>query len=180
MTTPPLEELLTRIAAQDRAAFSAFYSAAAPKLFGVLIRILGSRHEAEDAMQEVFTRIWLRAARFSADKGSAISWAIAIARNHAIDVLRARKPQNAGDEAAIQSAADPAPRAEQRLVAQGEAGRISQCLDLLDPAVARAVRGAYLSGKSYTDLASAANVPLNTMRTWLRRGLMSLKDCMSQ
>jgi RNA polymerase sigma-70 factor (ECF subfamily) len=180
MTIDPLEPLLLRIAAQDRAAFAEFYSASAPKLFAVLIRILGTQHEAEDAMQEVFTRIWLRAGHFAPDKGSAMAWAIAIARNHAIDILRARKPVQSGDETAMLNAADPAPRAEQRLLAQGEAGRIHGCLDKLDPAVSAALRGAYLSGKSYSDLALAANVPLNTMRTWLRRGLISLKDCMSQ
>lgn len=180
MTSQPLDPLLFRIAAQDRAAFAAFYSAASPKLFAVLIRILGTQHEAEDALQEVFTRIWLRAGHFSAEKGSAMSWAIAIARNHAIDILRARKPAQASDEDALLHAADPAPRAEQRLEAQGEAGRIFDCMGQLDPAVSAALRGAYLSGKSYSDLALAANVPLNTMRTWLRRGLISLKDCMNQ
>ncbi len=180
MTVISLENLLTRIAAQDRAAFSAFYSAAAPKLFGVLVRILGTRHEAEDALQEVFTRIWLRAHHFAPDKGQAMTWAITIARNHAIDVLRARKPSHAGDEAAVMAAPDPTPRAETQMIAQGEAGRIFHCMGQLDPAVASALRGAYLSGKSYSDLALASNVPINTMRTRLRRGLMSLKECMSQ
>ncbi|MDZ7905023.1 MAG: sigma-70 family RNA polymerase sigma factor [Cypionkella sp.] len=176
MNTIDLNALLIRIAAQDRAAFSAFYSAAAPKLFGLLIRIMGNRAEAEDALQEVFTRIWLRAARFDPDRGGAMAWAVTIARNHAIDLIRARRPL--GDEVDLDSAADPAPRAETQLIAQGEAGRIQNCLSRLDPAVARAIRGAYLSGHSYADLAKAANVPLNTLRTWLRRGLISLKDCM--
>lgn len=180
MSENALNDLLLRIAAQDRAGFGAFYSAASPKLFGLLIRILGNRAEAEDALQEVFTRIWLRAARFNPERGNAMAFALAIARNHAIDILRARKPGHAGDEAAMQNAADPAPRAEMRLIAQGEAARIHHCLGQLDPGVAQAVRGAYLSGKSYSDLALAANVPLNTMRTWLRRGLISLKDCMTQ
>ncbi len=171
--------LLIRIAAQDRAAFAQFYSAAAPKLFGLLIRILGNRAEAEDALQEVFTRIWLRAARFDPERGSAMAWAVTIAHHHAIDLIRARKPNHDSDETALDILADPAPRAETRLMAQGEAARIQTCLSQLDGAVAQAVRGAYLGGKSYSDLAMAANVPLNTMRTWLRRGLMSLKDCMN-
>lgn len=175
-----LSALLTRIAAQDRAAFGEFYSATAPKLFGLLIRILGTRAEAEDALQEVFTRIWLRAARFSPERGPAMAWAVALARNHAIDLIRARKPAHLGDEDELAAAADPAPRAEVQLIARGEAARIHHCLGRLDPAVATALRGAYLSGQSYSDLALAANVPLNTMRTWLRRGLISLKDCMAQ
>ncbi len=180
MNVVDLNALLTRIAAQDRAAFAQFYSATAPKLFGLLIRIMGNRAEAEDALQEVFTRIWLRAARFSPERGSAMTWAVAIARNHAIDLIRARKPTNLGDEDALAAAADPAPRAEVRMIAQGEMVRFHHCLGCLDPSVADAVRGAYISGHSYSDLALAANVPLNTMRTWLRRGLISLKDCMAQ
>ncbi len=180
MNDDALNALLTRIAAQDRAAFRAFYSAVAPKLFGLLIRILGTRAEAEDALQEVFTRIWLRAARFSPDRGGAMAWAVAIARNHAIDLIRARKPSQMGDDDAYTAAPDPAPRAEVQMIARGEAARIHHCLGQLDPAVAEAVRGAYLSGHAYSDLALAANVPLNTMKTWLRRGLISLKDCMAQ
>lgn len=180
MTSETLEALLLRIAAQDRAAYSLFYRAASPKLFAVLIRILGTRHEAEDALQEVFIRIWLRAQHFSPEKGQAMTWAITIARNHAIDLLRARKPVQAGDAAAMAAAPDPSPSVETRLVAQGQVARILHCLQSLDPAVSAALRGAYLSGMSYSDLALAANVPINTMRTRLRRGLMSLKDSINQ
>jgi len=180
MTDQSPDALLLRIADADRAAFAAFYSAAAPKLFAVLIRILGNRAEAEDALQEVFTRIWLRAARFSPERGSAMAWAIAIARNHAIDLIRARSALYPADDEEIAAQIDPAPRAEQRLAAAGEAARINACLGQLESTVATALRGAYLQGHSYSDLAKAANVPLNTMRTWLRRGLISLKDCMSR
>lgn len=180
MTAQTLEDLLLRIAAQDRAAYSLFYNSASPKLFAILIRILGTRHEAEDALQEVFIKIWLRAQHFTPEKGQAMTWAIAIARNHAIDVLRARKPVHAGDEAAMMAAPDPSPSAEARLIAQGQAARILHCLKNLDPVVSAALRGAYLSGMSYSDLALAANVPINTMRTRLRRGLMSLKDSVNQ
>lgn len=130
-------------------------------------------------MQEVFTKIWLRAARFDPDKGTALSWAITIARNHAIDVIRGRKQGHSADDAVMAALPDPAPRAEQQMMAVGEAGRIRACFDQLNPTIAQALRGAYLDGKTYSDLAIAANVPLNTMRTWLRRGLISLKDCMS-
>ena len=173
-----LKPLLFRIAAHDRAGFAAFYSATAPKLFGLLLRMLGNRSEAEDAMQEVYTRIWLRAGRFDPALGTAMAWTIAIARNHAIDLIRGRRPSHISDDDTLAAVADPAPSAEMRLLAAGEAGRIHACLDKLNPDIAKAVRGAYLDGKSYTELAIAAKVPLNTMRTWLRRGLISLKDCM--
>ena len=175
----PVAELLIRVAGQDRAAFRELYSKTASKLLGVLLRILGNRAEAEDALQEVFTRIWLRAGRFDATKGRGMTWLIAIARNHAIDRLRARPDESLRDDAdAMESVRDAAPTAENRLIALGEAGRIADCFATLEPDRAEAVRGAYLNGLSYVDLAARFDVPLNTMRTWLRRSLLRLRECM--
>lgn len=175
----PAAPLLIRVAAQDRAAFRALYAQTASKLLGVLIRMLGQRADAEDALQEVFTRVWLRAATFDPDRGSAMGWLVTLARNHAIDRLRARPPQPAGEEA-LEFVADTAPRADQRLIAKAEARRIAECFDTLEADRSAAVKGAYLEGLSYDDLAARFNVPLNTMRTWLRRGLISLRECMEK
>jgi RNA polymerase sigma-70 factor (ECF subfamily) len=138
----PVAELLIRVAGQDRAAFRELYSKTASKLLGVLLRILGNRAEAEDALQEVFTRIWLRAGRFDATKGRGMTWLIAIARNHAIDRLRARPDEALRDDSdAMDSVRDAAPTAENRLIALGEAGRIAECFATLEPDRAEAVRG---------------------------------------
>ncbi|MDB5667004.1 sigma-70 family RNA polymerase sigma factor [Cypionkella sp.] len=176
----PIAELLSKIAAQDRAAFRAIYSSASSKLMGVLLRILGNRAEAEDALQEVFTRVWLRASRYDADKGRGMTWLIALARNHAIDRLRARRETQADGDDAINAVIDTTPRAETRLIAVGQAKRINQCFETLESEKAAALRGAYLAGLSYIDLAARFDVPLNTMRTWLRRSLLKLKECMEQ
>ncbi|GLS85032.1 RNA polymerase sigma factor [Cypionkella aquatica] len=180
MMDDPIADLLGKIAAQDRAAFRSIYSNASAKLMGVLLRILGNRAEAEDALQEVFTRVWLRANRYEADKGRGMTWLIALARNHAIDRLRARRETQADDEDAMNAVIDTTPRAENRLIAVGEAKRINQCFDTLEVEKAAALRGAYLTGTSYIDLAAQFDVPLNTMRTWLRRSLLKLKECMEQ
>ena len=177
MLDDPIAKLLEDISAQDRAAFRALYSASSAKLMGVLLRILGQRSEAEDALQEVFTRVWLRAGRFDATKGRGMTWMIAIARNLAIDRLRSRQPTTSDDET-LAALVDSAPGVESRLVAAGEARRISDCFATLEPDRAAAVRGAYLDGQSYGDLAARHDVPLNTMRTWLRRSLLKLKECM--
>lgn len=177
MSDDPISDLLQSVAAQDRDAFRQLYSAAGSKLMGVLIRMLGTRAEAEDALQEVFTRVWLRAGRYDATKGRGMTWLIALSRNHAIDRLRAR-PDHVSDDVAMEAAADPAPRAETQLMAKGEARRITACFDTLEPDRALALRGAYLDGYSYIDLAARFDVPLNTMRTWLRRSLQKLRECM--
>ncbi|MFZ1662396.1 MAG: sigma-70 family RNA polymerase sigma factor, partial [Paracoccaceae bacterium] len=90
MSADPVADLIVQVAGADRAAFRSLYSAASGKLFAVAYRILQDRSEAEDAVQEVFTRIWLNARRFDAGRARGMTWLIAIARNHAIDRLRAR------------------------------------------------------------------------------------------
>ncbi|MBL4917318.1 sigma-70 family RNA polymerase sigma factor [Szabonella alba] len=183
MTDDPIASLLLRIQNKDRAAFREIYPASSAKLMGVLLRILGERAEAEDALQEVFTRVWLRADRFDPSRGRGMTWLISVARNHAIDRLRARTSAatantvgDDGDEATM--IADPRPDALSALVAQGEARRVVECFSLLEPDRSAAVRGAYLEGWSYDDLARRFDVPLNTMRTWLRRSLLKLRECM--
>ena len=180
MSDDPIALLLIRVAAQDRAAFRQLYSDTSSKLFGVLIRILGTRVEAEDALQEVYTRVWLKAGRFEAGKGRGMTWLITIARYHAIDRCRARPSAGVDGEDALLTVADPKPGPEVVMSARGEAGRIVKCFDTLEADRAAAVKGAYLSGLSYQELALSYNVPLNTMRTWLRRGLLQLKECLEQ
>ena len=173
----PKSDLIAAIAREDRMAFRTLYSAASAKLFGVAFRILQDRAEAEDAVQEVFTRVWLNARRFDAERARGMTWLIAIARNHAIDRLRARPKPNAGEEAML-AVRDPNPGAEAQVVAKGEARRIVDCFETLEPPKAEAIRGAYLSGLSYEVLSVRHDVPLNTMRSWLRRGLLKLKECL--
>ena len=181
--------LLQRTATQDRTAFQQLYSETAPKLSGVLFRILGNRTEVDDAMQEVYIRVWQRAAQYRPDRGQGISWLIAVTRNHALDRLRAR-PERSGmrqevarDEDGqdpLDRIADPSAGAEAGLVAKGEARRVVNCFDELEEDRAAAVKGAYVQGLSYQDLAERHGVPLNTMRTWLRRGLLRLRECMDR
>jgi RNA polymerase sigma-70 factor (ECF subfamily) len=170
--------LIMKVSAQDRAAFRLLYTQTSSKLMGVLLRILGQRAEAEDALQEVYTRVWLRAGKFDADKGRGMTWLIAISRNLAIDRLRMKPDATASDDDAVNAVADTTPRAETRLIALGEVKRMTDCFATLEPDRAQALRGAYLSGLSYIDLAKQHSVPLNTMRTWLRRSLVKLKECM--
>ena len=175
----PIAALIGQIAGGDRAAFRTLYSAASAKLFGVALRILNDRQEAEDALQEVMTRIWLNARRYDAGRARGMTWAIAIARNHSIDRLRARGPKLDGDDA-LEFVQDKRPGVEAELSARGEARRIADCFGTLEPAKAEAVRGADVGGLSYEQLSARHNVPLNTMRSWLRRGLLSLKECLER
>ena len=178
MSEDPVADLIAATARADRNGFRNLYHATSAKLFGVCLRILRDKSEAEDAVQEVFTRVWLNARRYDRARARGMTWLIAIARNHAIDRLRARPATAAQDEDGATDIADRAPGPEAKAVAKDEARRIADCFDQLEPARADAVRGAYLGGLSYEELSRRHDVPMNTMRSWLRRGLMKLKECL--
>jgi RNA polymerase sigma-70 factor (ECF subfamily) len=173
-----IADLIARCALRDRQAFRTLYSRTSAKLYGVTLRILKDRSEAEEALQEVYVKIWQRADRYVPGGFSPISWLVAVARNHSLDVLRARKPQSEDIDVALE-VADAGPDPEQAAANRSERSRIDNCLDRLDADRADAVRGAYLDGYSYEELSARHKVPLNTMRTWLRRSLMKLRECMS-
>ena len=172
-----IENLIARVALGDRAAFNALYQATSSKLFGVTMRILSNRQEAEDALQEVYVKVWNRASSFAPGGYSPMAWLVSIARNQSIDVIRQRRGGHVDIEEAF-DLADTAPLPEQVTVQKSESREIARCLATLEADRANAVRGAYLDGQSYEELAQHYNVPLNTMRTWLRRSLMKLKDCL--
>lgn len=172
-----IEGLIARVGLSDRKAFDKLYSSASPKLFAVLIRILKDRSRAEDALQEVFVKVWQRADSFRADSQAPMAWLITIARNHAIDMIRAnRRVHDDLQDHPDLPAGGPDPEAS--ALAASERERIERCLEELDPQKAEAVVSAYVEGFSYQELADRYAIPLNTMRTWLRRSLMSLKDCL--
>jgi RNA polymerase sigma-70 factor (ECF subfamily) len=177
-STADIADLIARTALRDRQAFRDLYQRTSAKLFGVTVRILKDRAEAEEALQEVYVKIWQRADRYVAGGYSPISWLVAVARNHALDTLRARRPAADDIDVALE-VADLGPDPEQAAIGRGERARIDKCLGDLEGDKAEAVRGAYLDGYSYDELAARHNVPLNTMRTWLRRSLIKLRECLS-
>ncbi|MCO5073889.1 MAG: sigma-70 family RNA polymerase sigma factor [Rhizobiaceae bacterium] len=181
MQTAPqdITKLIIRVSMKDRAAFDALYRQTSAKLFGVCLRVLSNRPEAEEALQEVYVKIWNKADRFAISDLSPISWLVAVARNHSIDRLRQRRRPTADIDEAV-DIADTAPDPESLVVASGEVGQLNNCLQELDDDRAAAVRGAYLAGDSYAELAERHGVPLNTMRTWLRRSLLKLRECLER
>lgn len=181
MHTPSqdIADLIARCALRDRVAFRSLYERTSAKLFGVILRILRDRSEAEEAIQEVYVKIWQRADRYVAGHYSPISWLVAVARNHSLDMLRARRPVSDDIDVAL-DVPDAGPSPERAAVDSDERGRIEHCLGLLEDEKAEAVRGAYLDGFSYEELAHKYAVPLNTMRTWLRRSLIKLRECLAE
>ena len=179
MRQDDLTTLIGLVALSDRKAFASLYKLTSPKLFSICLRILKDRTDADEALQEVYVKIWQRARLFSATSGTAEVWLAAIARNQSIDIIRSRKPI-ASELDDVPDLAETAPDPEQALLNKDSGRSIDLCLAELEENRANAVRQAYLDGMSYQDLAEHYLVPLNTMRTWLRRSLIKLKECMER
>jgi len=169
---------LSRVAIGDRTALAEVYRLTSAKLFGVCLRILDDRGEAEDVLQLVYLTVWQKAGGFDAAKASPITWLVAIARNRAIDRRRARP---AAAHAPLEEAAevsDPSPSALADLETSEERRRLHDCLGTLEGKQADAIRRAFLDGLTYDELARATGVPLGTMKSWIRRGLLKLRECL--
>ena len=178
-TTDDIEAMIARIALGERDAFSKLYDATSAKLLGVCLRILQDKAAAEDALQDSFVKVWKNADRYQVNGLSPMTWLITIARNTAIDRLRATRFESDVDalsETLPSSGRSP----EGDAIAASEVRRIVDCLDELEDDRRTAVKSAYLQGQTYADLARRFDVPLNTMRTWLRRSLISLRECMAR
>ncbi len=176
-----LTAALARAAAGDRAALRIVYQDTSAKLFGVCLRILNDRSEAEDVLQDVYVTVWRKAATFDPSRASPITWMVAIARNRAIDRLRAsavsRRTQPIDAAADVR---DPAPAASEQVEAAEQHQHLALCLGELEPRHSAAIRAAFLDGATYEELAERMSVPLGTMKSWVRRGLLKLRACLER
>src|SRR5277367_3675584 len=170
--------LVGAVAKGDEAAFERLYAATRAKLYGVLLRILGRPELAEEVMQETYLKVWTMAGKFDPTLASPITWMVAIARNRAIDIVRKKGELSIEEQPeALEVASDaPAPLARREMTE--ELKRLLSCLGKLDPEKQRIVLLAYYSGWSREQLSKKLNIPVNTIKTWLRRSLLEIRECM--
>lgn len=180
MTEPPhlLADDLARVAEGDRAAFARLYQATSAKLYGVVLRIVQRRDLADEIVQEVYIKIWQKAADFDAARASPITWMATIARNRALDEVRKAVPVRLDDAPEAMAVADGQRSASEWVELADDYARLLRCLDGLDPMKREMVRLAYLEGTSREALAARFGHPVATIKTWLHRSLKSLKDCL--
>ena len=169
---------MTRIAAGDRDALRQLYDATSAKLFGVCLRILSDREESEDVLQDVYVTIWRRADRFDAGRASVMTWLSTIARNRAIDRLRARGPMAYAEPVEDLDIPDGSVSAETLIMAADDRHRLNDCLSELDDRTEKVIRIAFFEGVTYEALARRVDAPLGTVKSWIRRGLARLKGCL--
>jgi RNA polymerase sigma factor (sigma-70 family) len=172
-----LNQLLDATARGEQRAFAELYRLASGHVFAVLVRMVHDRAEAEDLLQEVFTTAWRRAGTFDAARGGAMTWLVTLARNRAIDRLR-QHHESPLDDAVAHAIADDDPTPAARAEASEERQRLERCMAQLEPTQRGAVREAFFSGATYSELAERLSVPLGTLKSWIRRSLMQLKSCL--
>lgn len=186
-----LADALSRVALGDRAAFGTLYRATSAHLFGVILRINPDRGQAEDILQEIYVSIWHAAQGFDPLRSQPLTWLTSIARHRAIDSLRRRKAEvptvssvvvdDEGEEtdrlAQIPSgAAGPLELLQQA----AEARAVGHCMQELSAEQQQCVALAYYQGLSHAEVAAHLAQPLGTVKSWVRRALLALKDCLGR
>jgi RNA polymerase sigma factor (sigma-70 family) len=164
----------------NRAAFRRVYRATTAKLLGLCIRVVGDRLIAEDVLQEVYLIVWRQAGQFDPARASPITWLAMIARNRAIDWKRARDRR--GDRFGAMMPpfiADESVPVDQRLASEEMERAAIACLDQLSADQRQAIRDAFIEGLTYVKIAEQGHLPLGTIKSRIRRGLLELKKCLS-
>jgi RNA polymerase sigma-70 factor, ECF subfamily len=177
--------LLQRIAARDTAAVAELYDRHSRLLFGLILRIVRDRGEAEDILQETFVRVWTRAERYDARVGGPLPWIVRVARNCAIDRLRARRVRAPVDAPAIDvaavEAAAPATGVQTPETAVLDAERRRTLTDALAGLPAeqrRLIEAAFFEGYTHSELAQRFGLPLGTVKTRIRAGMIAMRQQM--
>lgn len=173
---------MARVALRDRAAFEHLYRLTSAHLFSVSLRMLRNEQRAQEILQEAYVSIWHHAQGYQPAAGTPMTWMINIVRNKAIDLLRARRHEDAqsvaldDDALAVpaDAAGEPAHLLEQSLVD----ARIGACMQTLSAPQRQALALAYYRGMVHTEIAEALHTPLGTIKAWVRRGLDRLKTCL--
>ena len=171
-------ELLARCAQQDRAAFRQLYSAWSGKLHGVAMRITRDQSLAADATHDAFVQVWQQAGRFDPARGEAGSWLVSLVRYRALDLLRRRGREVLGHEPLMEEA-DQGPDPLNALLSSSEGSALHRCLELLSADRRRLVVMAFVEGLTHSELATKLSMPIGTVKSWIRRSLIGLKECLS-
>jgi RNA polymerase sigma-70 factor (ECF subfamily) len=172
--------LMARCALRDQRAFAELYRYSAAKLYGVALRILRREDWAQEVLQESFVNIWEHLPLYDAARRAPMTWMTAIVRNRALDWLRRPRPDEASPDydLLIEAIPDHAPGPEALLASGQDARALATCMGRLPAQQRQVLALAYLHGLSHSELAKQMRQPLGTIKTWVRRALHELRDCM--
>jgi RNA polymerase sigma-70 factor, ECF subfamily len=172
-----LDDLLKRVARGDEAAFAALYDQVAPRVFGLVRRVVRDPVQAEEVTQEALVEVWRTAARYDAGKGTAAGWLFTIARRRAVD--RVRSEQAAAERIRRTATQDvPFDEVVEEATARVEQQQVRRCLKTLTELQREAITLAYYGGYTYREVAELLDAALPTVKTRMRDGLIRLRDCL--
>jgi RNA polymerase sigma-70 factor, ECF subfamily len=174
-----IDELLKLVARGDESAFAALYDVVAPRLYGLVLRVLRDPAQAEEVAQEVLVEIWRTAGRYDASRGSATGWMFTIAHRRAVDRVRA---EQAGAErirrVAASSVDTPYDEVVEQATARLDRAQVRRCLDGLTELQREAITLAYYGGHTYREVAELLGAAVPTIKTRMRDGLIRMRDCL--
>jgi len=172
-----LADLLKRSARGDHAAFAVLYDATSPRLYGLLLRVVRDRAQADEVAQEAYLEIWRQASRFDPDRGSALSWMMTIGHRKAVDRVRSAEAAGRRDSTYLHRN-QPVSHDEtaETVLSTLDAKRVRAALAQLTDAQRQAIELAYFGGYTHTEVAALLDLPLGTAKTRIRDGLIRLRD----
>lgn len=178
-----LIRLLAETGAGNQRAFAQLYQACSSHLYALLLRMLKRRDWADEALQDCFLRVWQKADTYAPEKGAPLTWLLTVARYRALDLLRMKRPEvempEEGEEAPM-TFADLGQSPEDGAVEREGMGMLRECMKDLQDEQKRSVLLAYYEGYTHQELARQMNAPLGTVKSWVRRGLSRLRECLDR
>ncbi|MFD3313164.1 sigma-70 family RNA polymerase sigma factor [Streptomyces sp. NPDC058694] len=176
---PDLQELVGRVALGEEAAFASVYDRVVSSVLGVVRAVLRDQAQSEEVAQEVLVEVWRTAPRYRPDRGTAINWILTLAHRRAVDRVRSVEAANARDhKAALLDHTPEYDEVSEQVEARLEREQVRRCLRTLTDIQRQAVTLAYYRGLTYRQVAEVLTLPLGTVKTRLRDGLIRLRDCL--
>lgn len=175
---PNIEAAIQACARGDQRALKLIYEREGPRMLGVAMRLIKRRALAEEIVHDAFLSIWRHAAKFDPERGSGMTWIYAILRNRALTILRDESRTELSNEPIGEETASEDASPEKIILGLSDAKALRHCLEKLEEKRRHAVVLAYTEGLSHGELAGRLGLPLGTVKSWLRRSLLTLKECL--
>ncbi len=171
--------MLSGCARGDRGALRALFEQEAGRLIAVAQRIVRRREIAEEVVQDAFVQIWQNASSFDPSVGSARGWIYTIVRNRSLNVIRDSRREDLLDSDALEAARESHSVISDAFERLAESSRLRKCLEVIEKEKRESLLLSYVAGYSHGEIAGLLGVPLGTAKSWVKRGLQALRECMA-